>query len=154
MHDFLRDCRKIETAAGSIYQHLSAEISYPQEIRSLFQRLSSEEREHARQIDLALQATPAELDAVARFSGARLNASLLLVDHVLEMLQSRQLSEIEALRLAVELENKFVNVHVHNSLDFGNPQLAKLFSDLGSYDQCHVDQLQACLARWEQTVKS
>lgn len=154
MHDFLRDCHKIETTAGSIYQHLSSELSYPQEIRSLFQRLSSEEREHARQIDLALQATPAELDAVARFSGERLNASLLLVDHVLEMVQSRRLSEIEALRLAVELERKFANVHVHNSLDFGNPQLAKLFTDLGSYDQIHVDQLRECLERWEKTLKN
>lgn len=153
MRDFLGDCHRIETIASQIYQQLAGDPAYAKEVRSVFHCLCNDERAHAREIDLVLQTPEQELDAVNLVSWERIDAALRLAEAMAARVNSRRLSEEEALRLAVDMEQQFVNVHVNNTLSFNNRRVAALFADLGSGDQTHVDQLRQCL-HWWQTVRN
>ena len=153
MRDFLNDCRSIETIASQIYQQLAGDPNYAMEVRSVFRSLCNDERDHARQFDLILQTAEHELDALNRISAEQVEAALQMAKSMAATLDRRRLSEEEALRLAVEMEQRFLNVHVHNTLHFDNQRLAALFNDLGRYDEGHVDQLRQCLQWWHAVRK-
>lgn len=154
MRGFLSDCHKVEIIAGQIYQQLAGDPAYAREVRAVFQRLGSDERDHARQIDLALQATAQELDAISRISAEKIDAAVALVERIHATVNQRRLREEEALRLAVEMEQQFINVHIHNCLHFDNEKVSALFTELGSQDQAHIEQLRDCLRWWQETRKN
>lgn len=148
MRGFLSDCHKIESLAGEVYQRLAIDGSYAPQVRDLFHQLSNDERAHARELDLVMQMPDPELDAVGRLSREILDASLRLAGEMVRTLDSRRLSEEEALRLAVAMEQQFLAVHVNNAVHFYNKKVAALFDELGSQDQVHLDRLRACLTWW------
>lgn len=148
MKGFLEDCHKIERLAGEIYQRLAIDKAYAPEVCSVFHKLSSDERAHAREIDMLLQAPAQGLDAFARISGEVVGAAVQLAERMVGRLDRGRLSEEEALRLAVEMEQQFVKVHVNNAMHFNNPRVAALFEDLARHDQAHLDTLRECLRWW------
>lgn len=154
MRDFLSDCHKIETMTGQIYQQLSTDQSYSKDIRATFKSLCNDEQSHARQIDLVMQTPEQELDAVNQISWERVNMAVQLVEQMFAKINLKRLNEEEALRLAIEMEEQFVKIHVHNSLKFDNPRLSALFAELGSHDQIHVNLLRECIQRWHQIRRS
>lgn len=153
MRDFLNDCRSIETIASQIYQQLAGDPSYSMEVRSVFRNLCNDERDHARQFDLVLQGADQEVEALSRVAGGQIELALQLAHNMEEMLDQRRLSEEEALRLAVEMEQRFLGIHIHNTMHFDNPRLAELFASLGRYDETHVNQLRECLQWWHAVRK-
>ncbi|NJC87067.1 MAG: hypothetical protein FIB02_00800 [Desulfuromonas sp.] len=153
MRGFLSDCHKIETLAGEIYQRLAVDAAYAPEVRSVFQKLGGDERAHARQIDLVMQAPEKELDAVGKIAWESIDAAVQLAEGMVRALDHRCLGEEEALRLAVEMEQQFVKVHVNNAMHFYNQRLAALFAGLGAHDQEHLDRLRECLKWWHSERK-
>ncbi len=148
MHEFIDECQQIEILAGKIYQHLATNRSYGKEVRDVFQRLSSEEWTHARQLDLVLQTPRNELDAQARLSWAKVRDVRLHAEQILYMVRRGGVGEEGALKIAVTMEEEFIKVHVQNSVGFFNPALAELFARLKADDQEHVDLLNNCLRQW------
>jgi len=148
MQAYLEDCRRIEICAGEIYRHLSEQPGFRQELRNLFRVLSEDELDHARQIDLLLQDTSGEIVALHCISAEKIDESVRMAESLLSTVTCRRMSEEEALRMAVELEESFVKVHAHNSLRLDNDRLEAFFEQLGSYDQVHVDLLSRCLQWW------
>jgi len=148
MRGFLQDCRKIEQLASQIYQRLASDAAYASEVRTTFHKLSNDERAHAHDIDLLMQGLAHEVDAVAKVSWEMVEAAVRRAVRMVETLDSGPLSEEAALRLAVEMEQQFVKVHVNNALHFHNPRLAALFEELGRSDQTHLDALRECLTWW------
>ncbi|MHB8709558.1 MAG: ferritin family protein [Desulfuromonadales bacterium] len=148
MRRFLSDCHKIENLAGEMYQRLAIDGSYAPEVRQLFHLLSKDERTHARELDLAMQVPKLELDAVGYVSREILDAALRLAEEMVRTLDSRRLSEEEALRLAVAMEQQFLKVHVNNAVHFYNKKVAALFDELGRQDQVYLDRLRKCLTWW------
>ncbi len=148
MQSLLSDCRRIEELASTIYQQLANETSYANELRNVFQQLSNDEKSHARHIDLVLQANAKELDAIPAIAGEKIDEAMTLAEDLLHKVGRGTLSEEEALRLAVAMEQNFVKVHVNNAMYFGNRTLAEFFSKLGKEDEAHLDTLRACLNWW------
>jgi rubrerythrin len=154
MYSFLKDCHQVEELAGKIYQQLAVKRTYAPEIRKVFQRLSDDERSHAQHLNLAMQASPHELEAVAGVSQEKIVNAKNLAEKLFQRVNTSELSEETALRLAVQMEEEFIKIHVHNSLHFGNETLGKVFSKLKTEDQSHVDVLNDCIRWWVKKSKA
>lgn len=148
MQRYLNDCRRIEEVASTLYQQLAADKTYHSKVREVFQKLSNDEKEHMLNIDLVLQANDKDIDVREMIAGEKLNDALVLAEHLLQKVQNENLNEEKALRLAVEMEQQFVKVHVDNALYFHDQKLSELFNRLGSEDETHLSTLKECLKWW------
>ena len=148
MRSFLIDCIRIETLASKTYQILANNNAYAKEVCKVFQKLSDDELAHARLIDLVLQANEKDIEATPMISGEKINHGVNLAESVLQKVERERLSEEDALRLAVSLEQQFLKVHVNNAVNFHNLKLAELFIKLGSEDEAHLNTLKECLKWW------
>lgn len=148
MRNLLTDCKRIEALAGKIYQHLADDEAYAVEVRKTFQKLSDDERAHARHIDLVLQGNEAEVDATQVIAGEKIGHAVTLAESFLQAVERNELNEENALRLAVDMEQRFVKVHVQNALHFHNQKLAEIFNELGREDEVHLQTLKECLNWW------
>ncbi|HKJ05700.1 MAG TPA: ferritin family protein [Geopsychrobacteraceae bacterium] len=145
MYHFLNACKRIEDISCQIYQLLSNERTYSKEVRKAFKQLSDDERAHANQIDLVVQANAMEIKTLPTISDKSIKDALRHAEQMLRKVMEAKLSEKMALQLAVEMEKRFVGVHAHNALNFQNQKLTELFRELGKEDENHVDTLQECL---------
>jgi len=154
MYIHLRHCREIEDLASKIYLKFSQNPAYAQEVREVFQKLSADERGHARHIDLVLQASNQEVDALPRVSGERLKGVKNRADELYRIACRNEMDEEKALQMAVQIEQEFMEVHIQNVLQFYNPKLAELFDKLNAEDQRHIDTLNKCLREWRSRVEN
>jgi rubrerythrin len=148
MRELLRDCSTIERLAEEIYRQLAADATYAGRVRETFARLAQDERDHARQIDNTLDVPAGKLDAVTRIAWRKVDEALQKVRRLHRDVGSRGLSEEEALRLAVTLEQDFIKVHLDNALHFFDRRTAALFEDLARSDEAHLASLRECLEWW------
>lgn len=148
MRGFLIDCSRIETLASKGYQHLANNKTYAKEVCKVFQKLSYEERAHARHIDLVLPAEQKEVAATQMIAWEKISHGVTLAEAMLQKVERERLSEEDALRLTVDMEQQFLKVHVNNVLHCHNQKLADLFNKLGSEDEEHLNTLKDCLRWW------
>lgn len=153
MFAFLSECRKIEETAGRIYHLLAEEPAYAERVREVFRQLGQDERAHARNIDLVLQAGDHQLDAYPTLAWEKLGEAADLAAQLLRRAERGGMDEETALRTAVDLEQEFVRVHVQNAVNLSNRKLAALFDQLSKEDEQHVDRLRQCLAWWHKQRK-
>ena len=153
MQSFLTTCHQIEDLARQIYQTFANNESFADDVRQVFRQLSDDERTHARHLDLVRQASVREMEALPRMTWDKLSEALQVAERMLRVVEREALDEERALRMAIEMENRFVKVHAQNVLHFNNQKLAKLFDTLGSDDQAHLDTLRKCLGDWLATRK-
>jgi rubrerythrin len=154
MYGILSDCYQIEIISEKIYRKLAENESYAPEIRKAFQKLSLDEHNHASQIDLLVQAPDIKIDAVARISGEKVGKVLELAEKILAEVEKKKISEEEALKHSLQMEQEFIKVHAHNALHFDTPRLADFFDDLGRADLVHLNTLQELLQWWNTEKKS
>ncbi len=148
MRKFLGDCKRVEEIAGKIYQQLAGDENYADEVRKVFQKLSDDERAHARHIDMVLQANENELVMTALIPDEKLDAVLTTAEYLLRKVEREELDEETSLRLALHLEQEFTRVHINNALFFNNQKLTELFDKLGKEDEEHLNTLKDCLTWW------
>lgn len=148
MRGVLTDCRRIEEVAGKIYQNFADDTVFAVEVRKVFKQLSDDERAHARHIDLVLQGNEKDVAAAPLIAGEKVSHAAAVAEAMLQKVEREKLDEESALRLAVDMEQRFVKVHVQNALHFHNRKLAELFNQLGREDEAHLNTLKACLQWW------
>ena len=148
MRSFLTDCKSVEEIASKIYRQLADNETYASEVRKVFQKLSDDERAHARHIDLVLQANDKEIVGTQMIPEEKLNDALANAEFLLRKVEQEELSEEKSLRLAVHLEQEFAKVHINNALNFRNQKLVELFDKLGREDEEHLITLKECLEWW------
>jgi len=154
MYNFLGDCQKIEELARQIYQRFADNDSYKEEVRKVFRKLSEDEKNHARHLDLVRLATNREMETLPTLTIEKLTEALELAEKMHRYAERVVFDEEKALRIAIDMENKFVKVHANNVLHTTNPKLADLFSQLGHEDQEHLDTLKECLKWWHSVQRS
>lgn len=153
MHSLLRDCYRIEDLASKIYLHLSKNNTYPEKIRKVFAQLSVDEKNHAGNLDLLMQVGKQDPDAAYSVSWDKINQALKFAEKAILMAEKGCLDEVQALTMAVEMEELFVKAHAQNVLEFKNPKLVDLFKELGKEDRSHVARLNDCLSWWHSERK-
>ena len=143
MREFLAKCYKIEKLAEKVYMQFAGNPTYSKDVSETFAKMAAEELEHARTIEVAMHTLEPGLDATHCLSKDQIDEMLSLVEGLLVSAEKNKLSSNEALKLALQVEEHLVKVHVNNSLLPGNPDLAEFFADLSKSDLAHVDQLKA-----------
>lgn len=149
MYAYLQICRQIEELASQIYSQLGQHDQFAPEVRRVFQKLSSDERAHARNLDLVLQEGEVSRMAMARISREKLEEAKLFAEELFARSRQTELDQEQALRIAVKMEQKFITVHVQNAVHLSNPRLAQLFEELNAADQEHIDSLNECIRWWK-----
>lgn len=145
MRGFLNACYKVETLAAAIYDRLARNTSYSARLCAVFRQLARDERAHAQQIDMVLQAPVEALDSAPIVAGEVIDAAVRSAVEMLEALEREPLSADDALRLTVRLEKQFSLVHVNEAVHFYDPRVAALFAKLADEDRAHVARLRQCL---------
>ncbi|TYO99990.1 rubrerythrin [Geothermobacter ehrlichii] len=148
MRGFLEDCRQIELTVSRIYQHLAGRQGFPATYRQMFLTLAKDEGDHARQFDLALQLPDGMLGERRRLSGEKACEGLLTVRRRLQDLLQTECSLRQALELAVELERRFIRVHIDTSLVIDDPKISDLFRKLARSEQEHLATLRRHVELW------
>lgn len=148
MKAVLLDCEKIERLAAEIYQQLSRQPGFCEPVRTTFARLADDEREHAAQLAMAVQWADPALGMAKRISGQKVAEGLTKIQGLMRELERHAASEEAALKMAIDLENSFVRIHLENAVYFSEPRIAQLFEVLGRQDDDHLTTLKDCLAWW------
>jgi len=144
----LIDCGRIERLAAEIYQQLANQTGFCNEVRETFARLAEDEREHAAQLEMPLQFPEEQLGMVKRISWQKVVEGLEKIRQIERDIETYASSEEAALKMAIELENCFIKVHLDNAIHFTEPRIAELFRHLGRGDEAHLETLRQCLGWW------
>jgi rubrerythrin len=144
----LLDCGKIERLAGDIYRKMACQPGFCDTVRSTFARMAEDEQEHAAQLEMALQFPEQTLGMVKRISWEKVAEGLERLKQINRELNQYLASEENALKMAIELENGFVRMHLDNAIHFKDPRIAELFQRLGRGDETHLETLKECLTWW------
>jgi len=148
MKAVLLDCAKIESLTAHIYQQMAGQSGFCDKVRETFARLAEDEREHAAQLEMVLQFPEEKLDMVKRISWEKVAEGLDKILAIGRDLESFASSEEDALKMAIDLENRFINIHLNNAVHFSEPRVAELFEHLGRGDEAHLCTLKECLTWW------
>jgi len=144
----LIDCGKIERLAADIYRRLASHREFCDEVRATFARLAQDELDHATQLDMALQFPEEKNGMIKRISGEKIVEGLEKARRIAQDIETHSRSEEAALKMAIDLENSFVKVHLDNAIHFSEPRVAELFKHLGRGDAAHLETLKQCLSWW------
>lgn len=142
---FFSACALVEDKAAEIYHTMcAAALAHGnKELGQLWGRMAVDEENHAQQVRLAARLVRekvfAELDAGQREIPF---AMLEQVEELLNYVTSNSLGEEEMLRVAKNLEEKFLKIHTTYTVLFNEPSLAKMFDALARADDQHIAGLQ------------
>lgn len=148
MQKILSACHRIEQIAARIYHLQSQNPTYAAQVRQLFGQLSDDEKAHARNLDLLQQADRQDVAAHLAVSWDKIQQAVALAERYLAITEQGAVDEEQALRMAVDMEQRLIKVHAHQVVHLQNRKLAALFERLGKEDQTHIDRLKRCLTWW------
>ncbi len=153
MRGFLNDCRQIEVIASRIYRELAARSDFPEEDRRAFSRLADDEEDHALMFETLLDLPEGRVADLRRLSGDKVWEELTAARHIYRRMLELRPGLRQALKLALELERRFIKVHADNSLVFEDPRIPGLLSRLARADEEHLATLRARIEAWNRRVK-
>ena len=140
----LQLCAEMEREMGGLYRDLAAAHAGDRGLARLWMKTAREEDNHAHQFELALR------------YGDQLGALLVGAEAVAALVETVREerrrhagtppSPVDALRAAVDLEDRFAHFHMSTIADFRSPNLRKLFEAMMAADREHSDALRKALA--------
>ncbi|GAB4169282.1 MAG: hypothetical protein Tsb0017_21230 [Geothermobacteraceae bacterium] len=154
MRGFLNDCRQIELIASRIYRELAARDDFPEEDRQAFSRLADDEEDHALMFETLLELPEGRFETLRRLSGDKAWEELTAAQDIYRRMLELRPNLRQALKLALELERRFVKVHADNSLVFDDPRIPRLLCELARADEEHLATLNARVEAWNRRVKN
>ena len=134
-------CAEIEEAAAEIYRCFQRAHADSPSLAAIWEKTAQEEDNHARQFRM----TPRVLDSmvaevVVDLDDAR--QALALARKLLSSARAAPPEPAAALRLAIQMEQRFADFHMSQAAVFKSPSHAKLFSAMMAADRGHAEQLQ------------
>ena len=142
----LRAAARIESMAQDLYGELAVAFAHHPHLREMFERLASEEAQHAMRIRLLerhhgrapwseaelqhfkveLDAMLAEIEAVRKLAGSAIGG--------------RRVGGL--LRRLTEMESRFASIHAEELAKSASPEVRKLFASLAAQDARQSEMLQ------------
>ena len=140
----IRLCREVEMILSEVYLNFSTIKGIDQEIKDVFLKLASDEKQHAILLDF--------VDKIITKSHLEIteNETLKKVERMHEkaqavLLRSKQpISIKEALTLAIKLERYFIDVHARVLVSLADTQTERLVQFLAHDEDEHVQSLCRC----------
>lgn len=146
MIKFLVACALVEEKAAQIYQAMgtAAQAANDESLASLWRNMALDEEDHASQLRLAARLSRERVFEKLPTRGHEDPVVLLeRADVLLKHIQSTPLSEIDMLRVAVELEKRFIKLHTSYTILFQELSTQKMFEALAKAEDSHLAGLRA-----------
>lgn len=143
---FLTACALVEEAAANIYREMStaARDIKDEELSLIWTEMAKDEEDHAQQLRMAARLSRNDVFDETKCNFVADPAALSAqAASFLEMIVAGQLTELDMLNIASELEKKFCQLHVSCSLAFKEESLKNMFKALARADDKHVAKLNA-----------
>jgi rubrerythrin len=140
----LEACLGIEVECGRLYGLFALAHTHDPKIQALWRKTAKEEANHADQVRLALK-----LDGSIDGTHVALEDARAMLDEMKRLVATvrRQVPTVpEALKLAIELEQKLDAFHLAQAAAFASGSQRSLFEAMMRSDDHHVAQLEAAYA--------
>ena len=134
-------CREIESGCAELYHFYAELFQEDKEVMLLWKRMALEEENHSREFDLAAKLMRQK--AISSFKIELINAEIALIyirSHLNRMKENPPTIE-DALKDAIELEDKMSVFHLECVAEFSAPSFECLFRAIIQADQDHLASL-------------
>lgn len=142
--DLLRTCGLIEAKAAELYRYFGELFRADSELTLLWEKTASEEDNHRYQFELAARTESSELTATVDKSVA--DRLLAAVSDLLDRLRRNPPNAVQALELAIQMEERMTGFHMDSAVAFKNKASGSLYRAMMASDRDHVQTLRTGLA--------
>jgi rubrerythrin len=137
----LRFCLEIETTCANIYSNYAANFADDPMLKKLWAKMAAEELNHAHIIGMAMRCKGLMLKEKDYDLDHFRNSARLIRDIFTDLKSIKQNAE-EALRSAINLEQRLKEFHLDHILRFTDPSEEQFFNQLMDGDNLHARQLE------------
>lgn len=138
----LQRCHELELLMGQAYEALARVHAAHPRMRQLWAKTAKEEENHASQFALAMS-LGGDVMSSPNVDVGELNQSLLEARSFANEANRGNPRPIDALRKAIELEERMAQFHLHLAVTFQSAAHEKLFRAMMAADKGHISALRA-----------
>ncbi len=142
MLKFLNTCAEVEEAVGGVYRLLAEKRIGDEALQRFWTKMAEDEANHAMQIRFVMRLPGVHTFKEQSFPLEKVAQMLTKAQGLQQKLQNSQISEPQALSLALALEEDFLAVHIDSAVAFKDETIRNMMNSLGSADKNHVENLQ------------
>lgn len=150
---FLTSCALVEDALANIYREMAAvSATNDQELSVMWMEMARDEEDHALQLRMASRLTR---DNAFDIEASKIDIDPLVLANrtnaFLEQIVTGQLTGSDMLRMALEIEGEFSQLHATTALAFKDGSLKEMFKAMARAEDKHTASL---IARVEAMARS
>jgi rubrerythrin len=137
----LEICRDVELTNAALYHYFAEIFSSDPEVAALWRKTAGEEENHAKQFVLGIKMRKEKIVDSLSIDGTKAKEMLDFVRVLSAEVRTSPPDKVEALRIAIDLEEKLTGFHMTTVSDFTDSNLKKLFTAMMKTDDHHVEKL-------------
>ena len=137
----LEICRDVELANAALYHYFAEIFSSDNEVAALWNKTALEEENHARQFVLGIKMRKEQIVEALSIDGSKAKDLLNFVKSLSAQMRTSPPDKVEALRIAINLEERLAGFHMTTVSGFADNNLKKLFTAMMKTDDHHVEKL-------------
>jgi rubrerythrin len=143
---FLDICIRIEKKISELYLFFSEQYREMPELSSLWRKTAHEEENHMLQFQMAARLSKcSKFSAVVSLDNAQ--QALAMVTGLQKRIMEHPPTWFNALKFAIELEDRMSQFHTHTALAFEDASFNSLYHAMMKHDQDHVQALKRYLEK-------
>ena len=137
----LEKCCILEEKCAHIYRHFSKIFSDSKVVCSLWDKMASEEDQHAKVFKLAISKLKPGMDDVNPCD-KKLNKVMNTLELIHREAETNHPTLVQAFELALTIEKSLAEFHIDSVVKFSDCPISELFLQMEKYDQGHLELLQ------------
>lgn len=138
LQHFLEVCMDVERVAANIYEGFVDRFVDDADLRHLWQQMAQDEHAHAMQLKLAITTSREGIVANPRLTLERVREVLKQAQALQQRLLPARPSAVEALTLALRMEEVFGQAHLLAVAEVEREDLKAMFRKLARADEEHI----------------
>lgn len=137
----LEICRDVELANAALYHYFAEIFSSDAEVAALWSKTAGEEENHAKQFVLGIKMRKDQIVDSLSIDGTKAKDMLDFVKSLSAEVRNSPPDKVEALRIAINLEERLAGFHMTTVSGFTDNNLKQLFAAMMKTDDHHVEKL-------------
>jgi len=137
----LEICRDIELANAALYHYFAELFSREDELAALWSKTALEEENHAKQFVLGIKMRKEQIVDSLSIDGSMAKDMLNFVMSLSAKARTNPPDRVEALGIAINLEERLAGFHMTTVSGFADNNLKKFFAAMMKTDDHHVEKL-------------
>lgn len=145
--DILDVCQSVEMACAELYHYFAELFKEDRETFRLWLKTALEEENHSRQYALIAKLRSKNVIESIQLELLDAEIALLYVRSLIDRVKQHPPGQLEALRIAIDLEQKLDGFLVEKVVLFSDPSHERSFKAIDNSDSRHVEALQEAYQR-------